>query len=175
MQYLFAVVFFVLSFTNVDANTWQAKKVNVYDYTQVSLGGDNVSTFVQDYNARRPAGTPRLVLHTMSPTKCDNLKETWKYHAIIACEKDDLGAYWGNTTILTSHHHIDGARVSLLTTRGGPAVCHEFMHALTDIPDVPSDADGWYLYDHADSCVRGELWALGDYDIQYLAETYGGK
>lgn len=127
--------------------------------------GAAVAQTVQEFNAIMPPGGPRLVYARQEPGACLGGKR-----AIAVCGVSSLP---GNVPP-ESQAYSTGRFVYLLdaTAHEPPAVvantvCHEFMHALTGIPDNEDS--------RSDSCVWGRLTSPGPFDVAQLAARYPRK
>jgi hypothetical protein len=152
---------------------WQQERVVVYDYTSAQWDGVIAQT-VAGFNAMLPRTAPRLIYRRMDAVECVSIP--WTQRGIIACSSSTIS-------------YEDGvARGGLIRGTGGPhgnrhvrvelmeyvdaswrqqAACHEFMHAITGIPDNYGA--------NPESCVWGSLTSPGPFDADYAKKMYGKK
>lgn len=147
--------------------TWDGRRIAVYDYTTTSR--PYVEAMVAEFNAVLPRRAPRLVYHAMEPGGCGSHRR-----GIVVCDGPPyLGDREGATEQVFSGGEMFRARITLVTVvipgGHGPAnsVCHEFMHALSGIPDR--------YFSRENSCVHGLMDNPGAFDIAYLKRVYGKK
>lgn len=149
------------------AARWKTNKpIPVWDFTapeRQSL----VRATVDDFNRNLPVGAPHLSYIAMGTLSCSDLPEHGKPGGITVCIKPAPDGQ-SDTDITYVGGRIYRAMVALDPDPGvmAKAVCHEFMHAVTDAPDD-------FTNPHPDtSCVQGNLDHLGPWDVAYAESVY---
>jgi hypothetical protein len=139
---------------------WHKKKVIVRDYLPESRKAD-LEEVVVAFNEIMPKRGPRLVYVAMPEAPCNDVRAKG---GISVCEDPTTGR--NSEAIYSQREHvISAAKIVLSSVPPGP-LCHELMHALTDVPDVaPEDR-------RTDSCVHFWQEKPGAYDVQYLRWAY---
>ncbi len=143
---------------------WRAKSVVVYDHTSPEWQ-PYVAETVAAFNAMLPSRAPRLVYTPMRERPCTAM--SYERGEIAVCFKGNDNA----TAFVVRHRVIHGALVRLIgddpPDERGNVICHEFMHALTGVPDD-------YDFPHEEtSCVQGGgLNAPGAWDVFYARKMY---
>lgn len=143
-----------------------AKTITVYDHTADPWRA-LVAQTVQEFNAVMPRALGKLRYMPMEPALCSDPPD--HKHGITVCSGDIPPAYGGLAQSRHETLHTFQRSLIQLTSEPAPdwwfdvAVCHEFMHALTGVPDsYNSDPQ---------SCVWGNLSAPGPTDLAILAKT----
>jgi hypothetical protein len=150
------------------AARWEIPQVIVRDHLSDDMRAD-VMSVVDDFNANLPTGAPELVYEAMPEQPCEALEQ--EAGVIQVCRSTlvpDVNAAWQPRTI-NEDAFVSGQiaiRWNYWMPSYRPTVCHEMMHAITDVPDDPSEP-------HRDeSCVQGTLNHLGPWDIAYATDVY---
>ena len=151
---------------------WEDKKVPVYDYS----GWPEVPQTVAEFNAVLPKKAPSLAYQAKGVLDCSQVPQ--HKDAITVCSVPSVDGKWGHTRWASRGRYLQRSIISLSNEVGqhhrANNVCHEFMHAVTNIPDnygaLPDT-----------SCVWGNLSAPGPFDSEYMRKVYkqsgkqGGK
>lgn len=142
-----------------DGAAWHKKHVVVRDYLPQARKAD-LEAIVAAFNEVMPKRGPRLVYIALPEVPCS---EARTLGGIAVCEDRKVSA--GETTYVIRGHVISAARITLSDLLPGP-LCHELMHALTDIPDVAPEQR------RSDSCVHVWMERPGAFDVRYLRWAY---
>ena len=152
---------------------WTSKSVGVYDYTGAAWR-PIVATTVAEFNAMLPARAPSLFYQAMAETPCDQISQQLHRGGIVVCTVPALASddEPGRTEFFVNQGRLSRVRI-MLSEATDPglrdnAVCHEFMHATTGIPDN-------YFARPNTSCVWGDLSAPGSFDAQFAQKVYKHK
>jgi hypothetical protein len=162
-----------------------ASTVNVYDYTTTNPWTALVISTVEEFNAVRPPGAPRLVYVTApGDAECLDIKNqaVWNLSGIIVCDTlrpedfpDDPNAPvegWAGfteqidedtTKIVLNHFVPDG--YYLPADVADNTVCHEMMHAY--LPGLGDNYDS-----DVNSCLFGNLPSPGTTDVRLMKQRW---
>ena len=149
-------------------------RVIVADYTSPTWDGFVVQA-VADFNAILPKSGPRLKYVRMDQVPCENLQvgtPRGKERKIMVCSGSDPRSPGGQShgwweAIRPTRIDLHEGIMSRPEAAGERAIvlCHEMMHALTDIPDNYGAAPDT-------SCVWGSLSSPGPFDVAYIQDLY---
>lgn len=149
---------------------WTGARVVVRDYT-----GDrwrpHVAPLVAAFNQALPRAAPRLVYRAAPVRPCAQV--AMRPREIAICEQASPASTEG-ADYVTLAHTIVKARIALgdggaseTAAHRANTLCHELMHALSNIPDA------YDMPRPLTSCVHGEhLTAPGAFDRRYLRRVY---
>ena len=145
---------------------WRGKRVVVNDYTSPAYK-PAVADMVRAFNTMLPKHAPRLVYRPQPERPCSALDRAKQRGTIAVCLS---GGSWDLTNSNVKRGELQWAMIILIGD-DSPAerpntICHEMMHAVTDVPDN-------YLDPHAaTSCVQGTLPYPGSWDAAYARKVY---
>lgn len=147
---------------------WRGKTLLIRDFTDTPWR-PFVAQTVAAFNAMLPKRAPRLIYRAMDELACPRVRVK---RGIAVCNAP--GRTPGAVTPHIEHHEFSRAVVRIEPWDDHPypliLLCHEFMHATTDIPDDP---DPIYSTHEAMSCVWGQLDHPGPFDRAYAHWVYG--
>lgn len=149
---------------------WPGKRVVVRDYTSAEWR-PLVQQAVADFNRVMPKRVPRLVLRDGPARPCERVRAREDRGQITVCLTTRTG---GDAIYRVQRHAVVSARVRLAPDEDEPGqtLCHELMHAVTDIGDREGATVVPTFWDD-DSCVWGStLTAPGPLDARYAARVY---
>lgn len=161
----------------------QTRTVKVFDYSGVGWQF-LVAGMVAQYNAAIGKPFPRLIYRRMGSALCDDVRQ--RRDALTVCMTESIlrGASGG---MLTSPDHPRVGLRSIIVLEGDApppdwgqdwatsVLCHEAMHALTSIrDDYTIEPNGQWHWNTPglDSCVWGDMMALGSFDVAYAERVY---
>ena len=141
-----------------DGGAWHKRTVIVRDYLPASRKAD-LEAVVAAFNDVLPKRAPHLRYVAMPEIPCDKVHAKGQIAVCVDASLQDP-----ETTYVQKQRVISSAKIAVPTTHG--ALCHEMMHALSDIAD-----DYTFPY-MTESCVQGGLETPGPFDVQFLRWAY---
>jgi hypothetical protein len=147
---------------------WKQKHLLVDDYTS-AVWQPVIAETVASFNAVLPKRAPQLVCRALGEQSCGSLPDYGQPRAISVCNRV-VSDGDGLTDSTWWQHEFRRVKITLEPTIRQSnrlnVTCHEFMHALTNIPDQDGDPEP------DTSCVWGDLSAPGSFDIAYIKRVY---
>ena len=147
---------------------WTQKHLFVDDYTS-AVWQPVIAETVANFNGILPKRAPQLVYRAMGVQTCESLPDYDQPRAISVCNGPVTDGD-GVTDSAWWKHEFRRVKITLeptiRSTNRLNVTCHEFMHALTNIPDQDGDPEP------VTSCVWGRLSTPGSFDVAYLKRVY---
>lgn len=157
------LAFFLLSF--LPSAVHAQESVTVSDFSN-PVWESYIRNEIDEYNAVLPATAPQLVYERMEMRECPGVGRPEGFPI-------PLGITLCYNPLAEHRSMIYGQMRAFIfmpsdtRTRPEDYLCHEFMHAVTEIKDRPAETPL-----RTDSCVWGISPDLGSFDIEYINEVY---